>query len=217
MPKVTSITPQKRGGQKSARVNVFLDGEFAFGIDLDNLVKFGIKIEKEFTKEQVEKIIHEAEFAKTYNLLLNFATIRPRSEQEITSWLKRKQTPPGLSSRLIKKLAKLELYGDEKFAKWWLEQRLHFKLKSKKELVFELRQKGVNKKIIEDVLASTEVDELASVKKLVEKNLYKWDRYKGRQRKEKIMRYLMSKGFSFDVIEYVIKYFAEENENVQKN
>ena len=51
MPQVTSLKPQKF----TKRVNVYLDGEFAFGIDLDNLVKFGIKVEKEFSKEEIDK------------------------------------------------------------------------------------------------------------------------------------------------------------------
>src|SRR3989344_5146372 len=104
MPIVTSLKPQR----DKKRVNVYLDGKFSFGIDLDNLVKFGIKIEKEFSKEEIDKIIYEAEFHKTFSKLLNFATLRPRSEKEVFDWLKRKKVPESMYKKLFKRLNKLE-------------------------------------------------------------------------------------------------------------
>src|SRR3989344_7266083 len=100
MPIVTSLKPQR----DKKRVNVYLDNEFAFGIDLDNLVKFGIKIEKEFSKEEIDRIIHEAEFHKTFAKLLNFATLRPRSKKEITYWFRRKKISKEIHSKLFEKL-----------------------------------------------------------------------------------------------------------------
>lgn len=87
MPTVTLLKPQKNG----KRVNVYLDGAFGFGIDLDNLVINHIKIGTVLTDEEVQKIIRKAEFQKTLDKLLKFATLRPRSEKEIDEYLKRKK------------------------------------------------------------------------------------------------------------------------------
>jgi len=43
VPIVTSIKSQKNG----KRANVYLDGKFAFGIDLDNLVLSKVKVLKD--------------------------------------------------------------------------------------------------------------------------------------------------------------------------
>jgi regulatory protein len=198
VPIVTSLKPQKN--QK--RVNVYLDGEFGFGIDLDNLVKFGIKIEKEFSKEEIDKIIYEAEFAKTYNKLLNFATLRPRSEKELFNWLKRKKVAQNLHKKLFNRLKRLDLVDDTKFAKWWIEQRLTFKLKSKKELTFELRQKGIDKNIIENALAESDLDDEKSAKKLLARRKF--------TDPQKAFSYLARKGFDFNTIKSVIKYESGE-------
>ena len=40
MPKVTKIEVQKKNKE---RFNLFLDGEFEMGIDIDTLVKFNLK------------------------------------------------------------------------------------------------------------------------------------------------------------------------------
>lgn len=179
-------------------MNVYLDGEFAFGVDLDNLVKFGIKIEKELSKSEIDKIIYEAEFAKTYNKLLNFATSRPRSERELFSWLKRKKVPDNLHKRLFSKLKRLDLVDDNKFAKWWIEQRLQFKYKSKKELKYELRQKGIDKNVIEEVLERSGLDEEEAAKKLLAKRKF--------SDPQRAFSYLARKGFDFETIKSVVKY-----------
>ena len=74
MPAITSIKPQKNG----KRVNIYLDGEYGFGLDLENFVKLGLKVEQEFTDEEIEKIIKKAEFQKVYDKILRFGSLRPR-------------------------------------------------------------------------------------------------------------------------------------------
>lgn len=199
MPVVTQLKPQKN----SKQVSVYLDNKFAFGIDIDNLVKFGIKVEKEFSQEEIDKIVHEAEFARIYNKFLNFATLRPRSEQELFNWLKRKKVPDSFRKRLFSKLKRLGLVNESAFAKWWIEQRKQFKFKSKKELVYELRQKGVGKNIIDDALEEVEVDEEKAAKRLLEKRKFKDP--------QKAFAYLARKGFGYDIIKNVVQYSQENN------
>lgn len=213
MPIVTSLKPQRDG----KRVNVYMDGDFAFGIDLDNLVKFGIKIEKEFSKEEIDKIVYEAEFHKTFSKLLNFATLRPRSEKEINDWLLRKLKKSlsekfflKQSLRLRHRLNKLELIDDVKFAKWWVGQRLEFKQKSKREMQFELKQKGINQQIIKDVFADSDIDEELLAKKQFEKNKYKWKKFDEKTQKEKASAFLARKGFNWETIKSVVKYAEGE-------
>lgn len=201
MPVVTKLSPQKN----NKFVNVFLDGKFSFGIDLDNLYKFGIKVEKEFSEEEVNEIIYAVNFNKTLNKLLNFATIRPRSHKEITSWFFRKKVEIQIQEKLISKLEKLELLNDEKFALWWTEQRINFKSKSKNAIKFELLQKGINSKIIDKVLNETDIDELSMAKKLSEKKLRSLMKYDEETKKKKLTNFLKSKGYGWNIIKEVVK------------
>ena len=141
MPTITSVKPQKGKG----RVNVYLDDKFGFGLDLENFVKLGLTVGRDLTDSEVDEIIQKNEFQKIYSRLINFATVRPRSEKEIENWFKRKKVEESLINKLHDRLERLELTGDEKFAKWWVEQRIAFKNKSMREITAELRLKGIER------------------------------------------------------------------------
>lgn len=200
MPIITSLKPQRRKN----RVNVYLDDKFGFGIDLENLVVINLKVGQELTATEVEEIVRKAEFQKTYDKLLMFATLRPRSEKEINDWLKRKKVHQSMDEGLFKKLRHLELVDDQKFAEWWIEQRNTFRPRSKRVLVQELRLKGISKDIIANALDETEIDEESIARGLYDKNKYKWERYPDYERKQKAGAYLARKGFGWDVIKKVV-------------
>ncbi|MCX6706220.1 MAG: RecX family transcriptional regulator, partial [Candidatus Woesebacteria bacterium] len=155
MPIITSIKSQK----KKERVNVYLDDKFGFGIDLENFIKLGLKVDQELTDERVADIVKKAEFQKTLDKLLRFATLRPRSEKEIKDYFRRKKVHESLHEELFNRLNRLELIDDEKFAKWWVEQRQTFRPKPKRVLGGELRIKGINNEIIKKVLGEEKIDE----------------------------------------------------------
>jgi len=201
MPIVTSIKPQKNG----KRVNIYLDGKFGFGIDLENFVKLGLKVEQELGEKEVEEIVKKAEFQKTLDKLLKFATLRPRSEKEIRDWLRRKKVHESLVSELFNRLNRLKLVDDKSFAIWWVEQRQSFRPKSKRILNIELRIKGVKKETIEEVLSGTYVDEEKIARELLDKKAYRWKSLPELKRKQKMAQFLASKGFEWEVISKLIK------------
>ncbi|MBL7036425.1 RecX family transcriptional regulator [Candidatus Microgenomates bacterium] len=201
MATITSIKPQKKG----KRVNIYLDGKFSFGLDLENYMRLGLKIDQELSEEEVGEIVKKGEFQKTSDKLLNFAMIRPRSKSEITDWLRRKKVNETIHTGLFNKLKRLELLDDEKFAKWWVNQRLEFRKKSKKEIQFELRSKGISNEVIKNVLDGFEIDEEQIVKDLIKQKKYKWERYEKKVREQKMKEYLMRKGFGWNIISKMVQ------------
>ena len=192
-------------------MNVYLDGKFGFGIDLDSLVIFDLRVGKRMSQKRIDEVVRKAEFQKTYDKLLQYSTTRPRSEKEINDWLKRKigkdlneELYNKQSLRLRQRLKRLELIDDEKFARWWIEQRNAFRPRSKRVLVQELRLKGIDKYIIENALSEYEINEDVIAKSLYDRNKYKWERLPEFERKQKASAYLARKGFGWDVIKKVI-------------
>jgi len=201
MPVITSIKPQKN----NKRLNIYLDDKFAFGLDLENFVKFHLKVDQELDEKQINKIIKEAEFKKILDKLLNFATLRPRSEKEIKDYLRRKKSPESITEELFKRLNNLELIDDTEFARWWVEQRQSFSPKTKRVLSNELRIKGIDREIIKEILEEIEIDELKLAKELIKNKMYKWERFDPKIKKQKISQYLAGKGFDWNVIQDVLK------------
>ncbi len=200
MPIITSITAQKN--QK--RVNVFLDGEYSFSLDIDNFGILRLRVNQELTEQEKNEIIKKGELQKSFDKTLNFAMRRPRSKKEVKDYFKRKEIDSSIQQIIIDKLERLELLDDSKFAKWWVMQRLEFKHKSKKDITFELRQKGIDSQTIKNILDDSEIDELKIAKELVAKKIYRWQKYEDKIRRQKITQYLAGKGFNWDIINSVV-------------
>jgi len=208
MPIITSIKPQKNG----KRVNIYLDDKFGFGLDLQNYLKEGLSVNQELTTAQIEKIVKLAEFQSTYDKILRFATIRPRSESEFKIWLYKYKVHDSLTEELFTRLKRLLLLDDKKFSVWWVEQRKTFKPKSKRILELELRQKGIDKDIISEVLNEQNIDERIAAKKMIEKKKRLWDKLPEFEKRKKMFGYLMQHGFKSDLIRDLLGEIEEEFE-----
>ena len=200
MPTITSIKPQKN----KKRVNIYLDERFGFGIDLDNFVKIRLRVEQQLTDEEVSEIVRKAEFQKTFDKLLKFAALRPRSEKEFKVWLKKHKVHASLHEELFNRLKRLDFSNDRRFATWWVEQRTNFRPKPKRILNQELRIKGIKKELIDDVLEDIKIDEVAMAKRLLEKKKYMWKKDDLKARK-KMSDFLLRRGFSWDLVNKVVK------------
>jgi regulatory protein len=201
VPIITAIKPQKN----KKRVNIYLDGKFAFGLNLENYVKLGLKVGQGLTEDEVEEIVIKAEFQKTLGKLLKFTTLRPRSKREVSGWLRRKKVHETIHKDLFNRLKRLDLIDDKKFARWWVEQRLTFRPRGTRALRSELYQKGIDRKIIDMVLKETDVDEVEIAKKLLNKKMYRFKKLKKLEAKKKMSEFLARKGFSWNVINAVLK------------
>lgn len=163
-------------------------------------------------------------FDRYYNLTLRYLSYRPRSEKEILDYLTKKvknQKSKGkiesqnekiiddsLIDRVIVKLKEYKFIDDKAFARFWVEQRVKFKHKPIRAIEFELKQKGIDKDLIEAVLSvfdSKDLD-LENAKKLAEKKLDFYRDLDVRKRKEKVTNYLLRKGFSFEIVRKVLKH-----------
>ena len=196
VPVITSIKPQKN----KKRVNIYLDGKFGFGLDLENFVKLGLTVEQELTEERINEIVKLAEFQKTYEKITKFATLRPRSEKEIKDWLKKKKVHQSLHKELFNRLKRLELVDDKKFARWWVEQRLNFRPRSKRAMVYELKNKGISKEIIEEIFSIQRIDEEKIAEKLLKSKNYRWRNLPGAEARKKMAAFLQRKGFGWPII-----------------
>ncbi len=201
MPIITSIKPQKN----KKKVSVFLDEKLGFALDIETFLKLKLKEGQSLTEKEVEKIIESKEFSDVYNKLLKFSSLRPRSEKEILIWLKKHKVPIFLHQKLFNRLKYLNYVNDENFARWWINQRIEFRPKSKRQLKEELLLKGVSKEIIEKVLDELEVDEVALAKKIIDKKSYLWKNLKKDEAFKKKAYFLIKRGFDWEVIEKVIK------------
>lgn len=201
MPLITDIKPQKN----KKRFNIYLDGKFAFGLSADSYLKSGLKINQKLTEKKVEALIKEDEFLKFYDRVLRFLAYRPRSEKEISDWFKKKKVGEKTQKLIEKKLRRLGYLDDGKFTQWWLEQRMAFRPFGKKRLALELRQKGIEREMIERELGKLDNEKLKELAEgLVEKRLKILGKLPYFEAKEKLIAFLSRRGFSWEIIKEVV-------------
>jgi regulatory protein len=201
--KITELKPQQR---RKDRVSVFLDGEFAFG--LQEATAAGLFVGQELSESQIEalKQADSVEWAKqiAYGLLSR----RPRSTEEVRRHLSKKQVEDGIIDRVIDRLVELNLLDDVAFARYWVEQRETFKPRSRRALRYELTQKGLNRQVADQVVA--EVDETAAARRAGEKKATRWAHLPEEEFFANMQGFLGRRGFSYDVIAQVTKQLWED-------
>jgi len=200
---ITQIEVQKK---RKDRYNIYVDDEFKFGVDENTLIKFDLQKGREIAEAEVEGIENEEIVVKAFNSAIRSLKLRDHSEKEIRDKLKRKEFNNSVIEKAIAKLYKLDFLNDKRFAKIWVSDRIKLKPKGKKALKIELRQKGVDPNIIENVLEECfgEEGELELAKKVFEKAEKKYSGLEGQDKKQKMIKYMMSRGFSWDLVEKVI-------------
>ena len=84
------ITEMKPSLHDENRVNIFMGGEFAFSLDISQVVELGVKVGKTFSDKEIKDLEHASEFGKLYTNTLEWVVTRPHSVKETRDHLKRK-------------------------------------------------------------------------------------------------------------------------------
>jgi len=199
---VTKIEPQKK---RKNRFSVFVNDEFAFGLDRSVLLDNPIRSGAEITSEQIEHLLEEEEAARVKAAALNLLSYRMRSIKEMKDRLYKKKFPAVLIDSVVSELKRIGLLDDRKFSEAFIHSRMIQRPVSRSQLSRELKLKGVNETLIQETVRA-EYDELREVveaRKLAEKRLSRLpdDRYKAKKR---LSDFLMRRGFGWDIIKPLI-------------
>ncbi len=215
--RITDISVQVKN---SDRVNVSVDGKYRFSLDIVQLTELGIKRGNVYEESEVQAFEVESQFGKLYAKTLEYCLMRPHSAREVRDYLWRKTRPsrvrrkdgavyerPGVApeqaDRVFDRLLEKGYIDDERFARFWIENRHLRKGASRRKLVQELRAKGVESSIIEANLEESTRTDTSELRKMIEK---KASRYADRQ---KLMQYLVRQGFSYDDVKTALVEFDQ--------
>lgn len=200
MPQITKIKSQRN----KKRVNVYLDGKFAFGLPTETLVEVGLVVGQELSEKEAEALIFKNEFQKLLDRAYHFLSFRPRSEKEVKDFLKRKGATEEIWEKIIKKLKKLKYIDDLEFASWWVEQRASFRPKGKMALKMELRQRGISSEIVTQMIEER-VEELPLAKMAARKKIKVYQNLPALKFRQKMSSFLSRRGFSWQTIKTVLE------------
>jgi len=209
MPTITAISKPKNSSEK---FNIYLDGKFSFSLPNIVIVKMNLHEGSELSLEQAGNIIKESEFSLVLDKVLNFLSFRPRSSQEISDYLLKKNIGETTRKMVMEKLIALKLINDEEFTRWWIEQRTNARPTGKRLIGYELSRKGIKREDITQVLSEERgsASEELLAEKLAEKRWPKLKKLPLFEAKNKLFSYLAGKGFEIEVVNAVVAKIAKK-------
>ncbi len=188
--KITALTAQKRNRE---RVNVYLDGEFAFG--LARIVAAWLQVGQELSEERIVDLQAEDQRESAYQQALRFIQYRERSEAEVQRYLKENKVPEETAGYVMERLKRSGLVNDTRFAQAWVDNRDEFHPRSRRALAYELRQKGIDPDAIQSALDEHDDEEMAyqaAIKQFRKFKNLEWTEFR-----QKMLAYLARRGFSY--------------------
>ncbi len=212
MPKITAIKVQRKNKE---RVNIFLDGEFAFG--LTRIVAGWLQIGQVLDEKKIAELQAKDESEMAYIRALNFLSYRPRSIAEIERNLRKYKVPEEIIPATIERLKAQNFVNDQEFAKMWVENRNTFRPRGKRALRLELRQKGITDEdivqpILDDLVDEESLAYQAGIKKAKKLANLEWQDFR-----RKLAAFLARRGFSYSIISPLLRPLWDEVQPEEDN
>ena len=204
MRKITAIRTGK--GQRK-RVNVFLDGKFAFSLEAEVAVRERLQVEQELSASQIEALARSDHFHRCFNAAAHYLSYRPRSESELRERLHRRGFDDSIKA-VIAKLKEQGLVDDVAFAQFWKDNRESFSPRSRWLTKLELRRKGVADDIIDQVVDTVDDNNNAYRAALSKARSLPLSDYQGFRRR--LGEYLKRRGFGYGVIKHTVEQLWQE-------
>ena len=201
--RITALKFQKRNRD---RVNVYLDGRFAFG--LAAIEAAHLRVGQVLSDEEIARLKERDQVERAVQRAMDLLSYRPRSEAEIRRRLRGKGHDEVTIAEAMDRLRRIGLLDDESFARYWVENRFQFNPRGVVALRQELRQKGVEDRIIEAVLA--EYDEEEAAARAVERAVRRLRHLDGPTFRRRLGDYLRRRGFSYDLIHPLVEQAVAE-------
>jgi regulatory protein len=190
---ITSLVLQERNKQ---RVNVYIDGEFAFGLAMIEALK--LRKGQRLSDADIAQLQALDEIEVAHEAALNFLSYRPRSTNEVRHRLAKRKYSEQAINMVVERLQEVGLLDDEAFARYWVENREQFSPRGIRALRQELQQKGVPDSDI--TLVVEEIDETEAAYRAASRRARRYAHMDREEFRKKVGNFLLRRGFSYGVV-----------------
>lgn len=201
---ISAIEPRKKG--LSA---LFIDGELACKLDTETLLSYRFDVGREITDEQLKEVVDASNAKRCKDKAMWLLSYRDYSRRELFDKLK-KDFPEDAAQASVTRCEELGLLDDGRFARRYSADLFHLKRLSKNGVRQKLIQKGIDRDLIDEVLAECDVDEEEQIKEIIERKYARaLSDEKGRRR---AFSALQRMGYSYSVIKSVMRAYTDTEE-----
>ncbi len=203
------ITRLVASGDRSQKVKVYLDGEYAFSLEPDVALEAGLRPGQQVDQTQISGLENSNQLRRAISCAYNLLSFRPRSEKEIRQKLTQKGYSVAVIGETLDYLKEKKLIDDAAFSRYWMENRSAFSPRSQRMIQLELRQKGVAAELAE--ATSEMLDEEAAAYQSGAKKASRLPVTDYNEFRSKLGEYLRRRGFGYEVINRSVRRLWEEH------
>jgi regulatory protein len=208
---ITALETQKKYPD---RINVFLDGEFAFGIS--RYVGAWLSIGQKVDDIKIKSLISADEKEKALQSALRFIGFKQRTETEVINKLKKLKYSSEIIETIMNELREKKYVDDKEFASQWIEIRGEAKPRGKNLIQFELRKKGIPADIIEAAIEKVP-DESNMALSLGKKYMKRFSSLNDDEFRKKMTGNLSRRAFPYSVVKETIDILIKiKNEEIEE-
>ncbi len=195
--RIISVTPLDK-----RRSKVLTDEDFAFALYRGELRAYNIEEGSQLSLEVYQEILEKILFKRAKERTLYLLRSRDRTELEIRRKLKDGYYPQEAIDYAVDFLKRYRFVDDENYGRNYIST--YGDKKSRKQLEFELQNKGLDREEIDRLLEECQVSEEQQIAKFLKKKGYEKDITQSKER-AKLAAALARKGFSYDAIYQVME------------
>lgn len=202
MKKITKIEYQKKNKD---RVNIYLDEEYAFAVDINILIKYSLKKDMLLNDELIDDILKSEEKISVYNYGIYILSKSAKCESELRLKMKNKGFEPQLIDNVINKLKEQKYLDDERYCEMFINDKINISKYGMRKIKEMLYFKGIDKEIIEEKLkdiSREDEEERAYLLAVKKNNTIKEE--DARKKYAKLSNYLLGKGFEYDIVKRIV-------------
>jgi regulatory protein len=203
------VSPQQATAE---RMNIYLDGSFAFSMSVRALAEHPVSVGDQLNEAAITRLRNADEPDRAVTAALNLLSHRGRSERELRQRLRMKGYTLGAIDEAVRRVVEWGYLNDERFAEAWVEQRQAGKPRSRRALAHELREKGVDRAIIETAIDEAEIDEVADARRLAADKWRKDAELEPDKRRQRTAAFLARRGYGWDVAKQVLDELARDDQ-----
>jgi len=203
---ITDITQQVKNKK---RYSVFVDGEFAFGIDGVDLLRHGLEIGQTLEKERYIELLKQLEYTKCRDTAIRILASGAKSVYVMREKLAQKEYSPAAINAIIELLLEKGYLDDVAYAKGFISHKSRINNYGRRRIEQELQQKGVSDGDIEAAFVDLGDDgdnDLEAARHTLDKKLRNKPFPQDARELHKLKMFMAQRGFDFETIDRV---FAE--------
>ncbi|MEA4972015.1 MAG: regulatory protein RecX [Candidatus Metalachnospira sp.] len=202
---VTSIEQQKKD---KSRYSVYIDGEFAFGLIMEDIQYFKIKEGEQLPQEKYDYIMDTTVYIRAQDTAARYLGYKMRTKREVAEKLSESGYSENIAERVLQSLEKYDYINDDIYCIKYIKETLELRPKGKFLIKQALKLKGIDEETIDRAIEEAEIDELEIAKSLLMK---KYEGFANMDNKElsKTYGFLQRKGFSYGIIKEAVRELAD--------